>query len=558
MKNWENLFQPHILDRGWDYYQSGCIKEVTQIENNYQAVIEGSISYEVEVECTSESITALSCTCPHAEGGSHCKHMAALLYYLQESDSVDESETIEELIESESMQALIEAASESEIKQFLLELAMQDQSLQTKITLAFSRNTTATKGALSSLKNEISDIVYRYERGGFIHYRESFDYNHDLSCFLEFKVKPLIETGYHMGAFELINEVFMLYSTQDMDDSAGGTGMIADDCVELWQKILQKSNEQETDEIFDWFLTNQTSSKVIDYMQDYLKNFLMESFEDEKYLKKILADIDEQIASVAKRMTNEKTWLAYQYHDLIVKRVELMKRLDYDSGEIEDYAKPFRHLPAIRELEINQHLMNRNFNDAIAVILESKELDRDHRGLMAGYNQSLIDIYEKLNLLDQYKEALLDHLFTDRQENLTYVKKLKACCDAKEWALHLEQLLDTSTLGYHKNELLILEERYDLLRDAVIAAKSVYALDRYEEILKPKYPDELRDAYADCLKSEMSEADSRKEYRRIVKYLPKIALYAGGSKIATEIAGAFRRTYPRRRAMLDELKKAGF
>jgi uncharacterized Zn finger protein len=87
MKNWEHFFQSHILDRGWDYYQTDCVQEISEIKDGYRAVVTGTTPYEVEIEYEQGAIASLFCTCPHAEGGSHCKHMAAVLYQIEEMTS---------------------------------------------------------------------------------------------------------------------------------------------------------------------------------------------------------------------------------------------------------------------------------------------------------------------------------------------------------------------------------------------------------------------------------------------------------------------------------------
>ena len=46
----------------------------------------------------------------------------------------------------------------------------------------------------------------------------------------------------------------------------------------------------------------------------------------------------------------------------------------------------------------------------------------------------------------------------------------------------------------------------------------------------------------------------RSDYRYLAKTLKKIATHPGGKKLAAELAAKYRAWYPRRTAMLDELK----
>ena len=45
---------------------------------------------------------------------------------------------------------------------------------------------------------------------------------------------------------------------------------------------------------------------------------------------------------------------------------------------------------------------------------------------------------------------------------------------------------------------------------------------------------------------------------KLMKYLKKIASYPQGAKAAGQLAQEWRTLYKRRRAMMDELMKAGF
>ena len=80
MNNWRDLFQDHILARGEMYFYDGAVQELHKTEHGYQAIVEGTEDYEVEIEIEEGEVCEMYCSCPYAEDGSHCKHMAAVLY----------------------------------------------------------------------------------------------------------------------------------------------------------------------------------------------------------------------------------------------------------------------------------------------------------------------------------------------------------------------------------------------------------------------------------------------------------------------------------------------
>mgnify|MGYP001857221970 FL=1 len=58
----------------------------------------------------------------------------------------------------------------------------------------------------------------------------------------------------------------------------------------------------------------------------------------------------------------------------------------------------------------------------------------------------------------------------------------------------------------------------------------VYSLDRYEKVLKEKFPEPVRDIYISYPHFESERADNRSRYRELMKYLKKIQRYPGGKE----------------------------
>lgn len=76
--------------------------------------------------------------------------------------------------------------------------------------------------------------------------------------------------------------------------------------------------------------------------------------------------------------------------------------------------------------------------------------------------------------------------------------------------------------------------------------------------MKEKFPEQVRDLYISYLHREAETASDRNRYRELMKYLKKISEYPGGREKAVGIAENWRAKYYRRRAMMDEMRKAGF
>lgn len=84
--NWQKLFLDRTLSRGYAYYREGRIQQYTEDQNHLHGYVVGvhKKAYEVDVELDDEGIHKAFCSCPHAEKGNSCKHIAAILYHYDE------------------------------------------------------------------------------------------------------------------------------------------------------------------------------------------------------------------------------------------------------------------------------------------------------------------------------------------------------------------------------------------------------------------------------------------------------------------------------------------
>lgn len=492
---------------------------------------------------------------PYAVDGSYCKHMAAVLYFLgqegQELPETGESHSRHHLIQS-----LLKEMTEAEVKKFLLELADEDSSIESRMIAAFSKS--PGKHEVEQLKKEVDDIVYRFAgREGFIYYREAYDFINEMENFLYQKGQALIDNRCNMPAFEVVSYVFQIVGNQDMDDSDGGTGNVATLCYELWGQILEQCGKEEKEKLFQWFQIHQ-EGYVIDFMEEYISDFLMNHFHDREMLLQKLERLDEHISAAEGKTDCGKNWsVRYGYENNILKRLEIMRLLGLSEAEVKAYRKKFRNFSAVRKLEIDEYIENKDYDSAIALLTESKELDKEYPGLVSGYSIMLIEIYQKLNWNEQYKQELIFQVFHCRQDNLNYVNMLKQCC-TEEWEGMLEKLLLEPSMQSVKYQLLEEEGLYKRLLDEILNGGYIYSLDQYEKHLEKVFPNEVRDAYVNFVVNRAESTSDRKSYKELIKYLKKICKYPQGKETVLKIAEEWRACYRRRPAMMDELKKAGF
>ena len=334
MKNWKNLFYKRILERGEDYYEEGWVSEVTKTASGYHALVEGSDMYEVEIDMTDGEIDYMSCDCPFADGGNYCKHMAAVLYYLEaeeEEDAQDNKELswMEQIVlQNKELDGVIAKISEEELRRFVRRIAGENSEIRNLLMTSYSQKLNAQQ--LNQLRQEIDDIVYSYGgRHRFIDYRNAWNFTSDLETFLYEKVQILVDRNCHWQAFDLTNYVFKIIGNIDMDDSDGGSTQVANACYEMWKQVLKQCDEEEKKKMFMWFQEHCTGGYVIDFMEDYLSDFLMNEFHDRELLLKKLEMIDSEIVRMKHFTDCGETWsVHYGYQNNILKRLDLMKELE--------------------------------------------------------------------------------------------------------------------------------------------------------------------------------------------------------------------------------------
>lgn len=542
MDNWKDLFRPHILERGLNYYEMGAVESIQWNEKGFSAAVIGSEDYEVGIGIKDGRIYDMRCNCPYAKDGNYCKHMAAVLY--AEEEAAHGTKAGDKSLESkQELKEVIEKIPENELRSILEQLAEESESLRNHILLKYSSS--VSERQIISLKKEIDSIAYRYsDRGGFVDWRNAGDYISAMEEFLYNNVQTMIDRACYMQAFELANHVFITIGNQDIDDSAGGTTMAANTCYEFWKQILKKCTESDKKRMFQWFEKHQADGTVIDYMEDYISDFLMNEFQDRELLEQKLQMLDEMIDK-AKEKTDCGNWYSvqYGYENNILKRLEIMNKLGYSKKEIQKYKEKNRRFSTVRRLEIEEFMEKGKISKAIQVLNESKVLDKEYPGLVAEYSAKLITLYDMTKMNKEYKEELVFQVFSCRQDNLEYANKLKGICEPGEWEIHRENILKGKTGWQIRYPLLEAEGMYERLLNEVAEGGSIFLLDQYEKVLKKKFPEQVRDTYAAYIRKQADVVSDRKRYKELIRYLKKLKSYQDGKEMAVKIANEWKAYY---------------
>ncbi|PWJ09682.1 SWIM zinc finger family protein [Ruminococcus flavefaciens] len=111
--DWKKLFNPIIIERGYDYYRNGNAEILSSMADEVNAVVSGSDDYEGSIYLSDGEIDDIYCDCPYASDGNNCKHMAAVLYLFEDLQNHSNPHYTD-------IESLIADTSSEQLKKFLI------------------------------------------------------------------------------------------------------------------------------------------------------------------------------------------------------------------------------------------------------------------------------------------------------------------------------------------------------------------------------------------------------------------------------------------------------
>ena len=572
--NWKKLFATRILERGYDYYCEGAVENLDVEDDYICADVVGSERYEVEINLFKGDVTDMNCSCPYAEDGNHCKHMAAVLYEwedyddeygsdddcddIYDDDDLDDVDIFVPLLtraayekKEDEIKELISKADVKDVQTFLTSLLLEDE----KLLLRFRNltNKTMTPVDVHNYICQVDNIADRYlGRDNFINYYRAGDFVDELLNLIDEDVCRMIENGNYLSAFEVMNHIFVLVGDVDMDDSDGGTSIVAGRIYHLWEVLLETVSATDKRKMFNWFVAHLDGS-VIDYLEDYIEQIIFGEFDEPEYeqpkrelMEKKMKQA-EHISLDWTREYEEGRW-ALHYLDMLNARGASLQ-------EIEDVCHSHWKSSAVRKYYIDLCVDQKDYDNALRVLDDSLLLDKNYNGLVSEYSKRKKEIYlligDDAAYLNQLWQLVLDHA----AGNLDIYRELKAQYDEAEWLIKREEVFKGLSKHVGLDPFYKEEKLYDRLLECVVNSYGLFKLQEYEKDLVKLYPKQVLDKYQRELNAMASFAGDRKRYAQMVALLRKMRKIKGGDAVVEFIVTDWKERYKKRPAMMDELGK---
>lgn len=404
---------------------------------------------------------------------------------------------------------------------------------------------------LQDYKKFITAAFVNNTRSGFADWRDCGDLCMDVIEGLEEAKEWLCAENRYANLFDLCNWTYVKWSNTDKDDSNGETQDFCACVYDIWETVYTEGEQSLSHKQMLDILLEHLDGRVFDYMEDEIYDFILKHFKSEdelvkkkQFLLKVMDDLRRQIP--------EKEILQYSLHvkeEYYVRVLADQKRPIQEIREFLQSGDRYTNKELLAQIETEYG----NYDEAIRLYREQID-SRPDSYWSDGPRKALMEIYRIQGDTAAYNVELYN-MMTAHTGVEKYYMEYKALFTAEEWKVRWEELLDEFADKLPLINLwLSIEDRYDLIMDNA-EPDNEYLIDAYGEKLFDLYPDRCLKVLANAADSQARISKNRRDYKYIARTLKKIAAHPEGRVLAAELAAKYRAQYPRRTAMIDELKR---
>jgi len=244
-----------IYDRGRSYFRNGHVISFEEIQpGEYEAIVEGTEDYIVNLTVIDNNLEDCSCTCPY-DYGSVCKHIVAAVMYLQKeepglqespkSKKTGKKPAAKKKTVSEQVDDMLGSLSHDDMKEFIKKQCISDPSFRRSFISGFLYKTSEespemyrkqVKGILRSAKGR--DNFIGWSRVGMV--------GKAINAMLEIANRHVSEDNF-MSAITICFPVAeeMVKALDYADDSDGDIGENINFAIDILAQISESEITEE-------------------------------------------------------------------------------------------------------------------------------------------------------------------------------------------------------------------------------------------------------------------------------------------------------------------------
>lgn len=535
---WQTRFPERILLRGYHYYLSDSVKDLKIYNNRIESYVEGSEEYKVEIDINDDKIVSMECSCPYAQDGHLCKHMAATLFeYTQDECIIDEDEYYDDYEDrdyyddEEDEYSTYQKEDDTVLK--LLEEETNIEKLRflaLKVLKSDASYNFMYKDVLQAPLIEMSQTVYVDEAIKLI--RDSNE-EKELNQYISNMISLYIEHN------EL--EQGMVFLQWLINEMASYTNCSFNVILNEAKKLLEKLNVNQKERMLI-FLLDQVESR------NEIMDMIVENYNELTYVTIFVNEMNHWINNLNYSFN---TSTKQRREDFIKSFLKLAYEKGLNEKILDSMIQDHQNLDCIKQWKIQRCIDNKNFTKA-RELLEKSYLNcqdkRTKKNYLVQYKELLINQKDSEKLKDVLRELLrIDHDIKTYRE----LKKLYTREDFKEvrFELFSEYNYDPFLL-----ELYVEEKNWYSLFKNLSMQSNINLLQRYEKSIPKELEPNIVQIYQEILEKKAQFSANRNVYREWAKTMIHMLKFQSGNQVVKEMLEHWRLIYSTRRAMQEELE----
>src|SRR4030042_723399 len=549
-----------ILDRGREYFRNGHVISFEEVQpGEYEAVVEGTEDYLVNLTVINGNLEDCSCTCPY-DYGSVCKHIVAAVMYLQKEESglqeppkgkkSDKKPAAKRKTISEQVDEMLGSLSNDDLKEFIKKQCISDPAFRRSFISGFLYKTSEespemyreqVKGILRSAKGR--DNFIGWSRGGVV--------GKGVNAMLEIANRHVSE-GNFMSAINICFPVAeeMVNALDYADDSDGDIGENINMAFDIIAMIPESGMTEEIrlhllDQVLKHYKKNKFSGW--DWQTDLLE-ISVQLVKTEKEAKTVIS------------LLHTHSHYEYESEQMTKLEYELIKKMSGET-EAEKFIEQNLDNPELRRKALEKAIKTGDFDKAETLARDGIKRDSDTKpGLAKEWYDWLLRIAMKKDdqqKIIEYARYLFVNGFRHDQD---YYAILKKYTDPSEWNNFVEGMISEIRKKGHWSEIDVIgkiyigEQWWKRLLGLVSGTNHLPYIQHYEKYLSGKYSGELAELYEKGIRDYLKRMTGREHYKEPCRYMRRM-IKLGARKRVNELILSLRREYPQRRALLEELNK---
>ncbi len=555
LNQFEQIIDESILKRGLAYFKTGAITDFSEISNGeYEAIVSGTEDYTVQLAVKNNAIIEHNCDCLY-DIGPVCKHVVAVIFHLQQdelemSQSSSNSPKIKKTKSvNQQVKELLKDISHNELMEFVEQNCKKDKKFRNYFLASFGQ--LSQNQSKEFYQKQIHSILQTAAgRDGWIGWSDMKYVVNTVQPFLENAEQYLQKKNFENVFFistALLEE--MTEAFQYGDDSNGDLGYFVESAMELLSKLSKVE------------ISSALKQEIFEYCLSAFKQKLFEGWDWHIGILHNAGDLinNENDADIILNCLESFNG-DYEKEYAQSYKLELIRRFK-GSNEVEAFINKHISNSTIRKQEIELAFANQNFERAKALALDGIICDEQSKpGLAKDWYDWLLKIalsqLDTPNIIKYARHRLINN-FGSSQD---YYQILKNTIDPEKWHSFLEEIIKEVT---PKNrwtytelirEIYIKEEWWERLFMMLKQNLSLENIQENEQYLAKDYSAELIELYSERLTNYVEKFVGRNHYQTACRYLRRMKKL-GGSERVNKLIELFRKQYPQRKALIDELTK---